>query len=395
MSDKIILRPYQEEAIDKAVWAAEKFDNNSLVVAPTGSGKSILVSGIADRLQKEILITQPSKEILEQNVAKMKLYVPEDEIGIYSASAKRKDINKYTFATIQSIYKKPELFKHIGAVLTDEAHLLNPKRATSMYNSFLKHIGRPVTIGLTATPFRNMTYTRRFPGGALISQTSLRLINRINPRFWNRIVFNISTGELVNAGYLSPLKYVDRSEIPHGKIKLNNAGTDYDLHHFETLLKPYETHIIDSIIKAQPHTRAILVFCSSLEQAERMSKVVTNSAFVSGDTHPKERETIINGFREGKIKTVFNFSVLGTGFDFPELDCIYLLRPTKSLALYLQFLGRGVRKAEGKEFCYLLDYSGSYKELGAIENYQVVQEGRSWEVYANGKKRHGQVIYER
>ena len=69
------------------------------------------------------------KEILEQNMEKLKLYVPEDEIGVYSASAKRKDINKYNFATIQSIYKKPELFRHIGLVLVDECHQVNPKNA--------------------------------------------------------------------------------------------------------------------------------------------------------------------------------------------------------------------------------------------------------------------------
>ena len=114
---------------------------------------------IADNLRKEVLILQPSKEILEQNMEKLKLYVPEDEIGVYSASAKRKDINKYTFATIQSIYKKPELFNHIGLVLVDECHQVNPKNAKGMFSSFLKKIGNPVTIGLTATPFRNIPYT--------------------------------------------------------------------------------------------------------------------------------------------------------------------------------------------------------------------------------------------
>lgn len=388
--------------LEKDTYFGFELDNNSdrLYIDGQGfvqhnSGKSLVVSGIADRLQKEILILQPSKEILEQNVAKMQLYVPDDEIGIYSASAKRKDISKYTFATIQSVYKKPELFKHIGLCIADECHLINPKRARSMYSSFLRNVGKPSVIGLTATPFRNMVYGRRLPNGMFTSSTSLRLINRVNPRFWNRIVFNIDIAELIDAGYLSPLRYVDRSQIPHGRIPLNKSGSDYDLMYFERLLKPYETHIVNSIIKSQEHTKASLVFCSSLEQAERMSKVIPNSAFVSGDTPTKERDEIIKQFRGGIIKTVLNYSVLGIGFDFPELDCIYLLRPTKSLSLYLQFLGRGTRKAQDKEFCYLLDYSGSFKELGAIEDVKYRKEGNLWEVYANGQKMHGKVIYER
>lgn len=335
MKKGITLRPYQEDAIERALWSIDKFDNNSLVVLPTGSGKSILSAGIADSLNREVLILQPSKEILEQNVDKMKFYVSEDEIGIYSASAQRKDISKYTFATIQSVYKKPELFKHIGVVIIDEAHTMNPKREEGMFTSFLKHIGNPITLGLTATPFRNIPYTRKI-NKWYVSETSLRLINRINPRFWSRITYNINNHTLVDAGYLTPLTYVDRSKIPHKRIPFNKSGTDFDLIKFQKLFAPLETQIIESIIKAQDHRKAILVFCSSLEQAERFSKAVSYSRWLSGDTPTKERSQLIHDFKSGAIKTVFNYGTLTTGFDHPELDTIYLLRPTKSLGLYYQ-----------------------------------------------------------
>jgi DNA repair protein RadD len=395
MKKEIVLRPYQNDAIERALWSIEKFDNNSLIVLPTGAGKSLLIAGIADNLRKEVLILQPSKEILEQNMEKLKLYVPEDEIGVYSASAKRKDINKYTFATIQSIYKKPELFNHIGLVLVDECHQVNPKNAKGMFSSFLKKIGNPVTIGLTATPFRNIPYTFRADNGFYISKLSLRLINRVNPRVWNRISYNINNHELVEQGYLTPLKYFDRSEIPHQRIPLNKSGTDFDLTKFNKMFQPLETQIIDSIIKAQFYRKAILVFCASLEQAERFSNAVEGSRWVSGETPLQERTEIIEGFKNGDIKVVFNMGVLTTGFDFPELDTIYLLRPTKSLGLYYQMLGRGVRTALDKKDCYVLDYSGSYKELGKIEDIKYYNENNYWEVYANGEKWHGKVIYER
>lgn len=395
MKKEIVLRPYQVEAIEKALWSVEKFDNNSLIVLPTGAGKSLLIAGIADNLRKEILILQPSKEILEQNMEKLKLYVPEDEIGVYSASAKRKDIAKYNFATIQSIYKKPELFNHIGLVLVDECHQVNPKNAKGMFSSFLKNIGNPVTIGLTATPFRNIAYSFRAPNGYFVSKMSLRLINRVLPKMWNRISYNINNHELVEQGYLTPLRYFDRSEIEHKRIPLNKSGTDYDLMKYLKMFEPYETQIIHSITEAQKHRKAILVFCSSLEQAERFSSAVAGSRWVSGETPLQERTDIIEGFKSGKIKVVFNMGVLTTGFDFPELDTIYLLRPTKSLGLYYQMLGRGVRTAIDKKDCYVLDYSGSYRELGKIEDIRYYNEHNYWEVYANGEKWHGKVIYER
>lgn len=394
MKPEITLRPYQENAVEKALWSIEKFDNNSLIVAPTGSGKSLIISGIADSLQKEILILQPSKEILEQNVKKLNLYVPEDEIGVYSASMKRKDINKYNFATIQSIYKVPELFEHISLVLVDECHLVDPKRKNSMFTSFLKNIDSPVTIGLTATPFRNVSSYFMNKSGYKEYALMLKLINRMKPRLWNRIAFNINNHELVEQGYLTRLKYFDREIIEHKRIPLNKSGSDYDLFKFQKLFEPHETQIIDSIIKAQEHRRSILVFCASLEQAERFSSAVAGSEWVSGDTAPDERDRIINGFKDGTIKTVFNMGVLTTGFDCPELDCIYLLRPTKSLALYYQMLGRGVRIADGKKDCYVLDYSGSFKELGDIESIKFKQENGFWEVYANNQKMHNKPIYQ-
>ena len=103
----IELREYQRQAIDKIFWSKDKnLEGNELIVLPTGSGKSVIIAALAHALNEPILILQPSKEILEQNLEKLCRYVERSQIGVYSASMDEKTIGFYTFATIQSIYKK-------------------------------------------------------------------------------------------------------------------------------------------------------------------------------------------------------------------------------------------------------------------------------------------------
>lgn len=398
MKKEIVFRDYQEDAIEQGVWSIGKYDNNSLIVMPTGAGKSLIVAGMADRLRKECLILQPSKEILEQNMQKLSLYVPEEEIGVYSASFKRKDIKKYNFATIQSIYKVPELFKHIDLCFVDECDLVNQKNKNGMFTSFLRNIGDPTTIGLTATPFRNVIGHERLKNGNLLATSMLKLINRMNPRLWNRVVYNINNHELVEQGYLCPLNYESRTVIPHKKIPTNNAKSDFDLEAFAKLLEPFEAPIVESINRSRKVHNAVLVFCASVDQAERMAQTIHNSASVSGKTPIKERDRIIKEFREGTIDVVFNVGVLTTGFDMPELDCIYLLRPTRSLRLLYQMLGRGVRLFEGKTECNVIDYTGTVEDLGKIEDIKLVKEFTDngypmWELYSNGERMHGKGLF--
>lgn len=387
----ITLRHYQRDAVQNTLHCIKTYDNNSLIVLPTGAGKSIVVAAVAGAVEGNILVLQPSKEILEQNMKKLALYVPEEQIGVYSASFKRKEVRKYTFATIQSVYKVPELFEGTDLVLIDECHLVNQKKESSMFARFLKAIGNPVTIGLTASPFRNVQGYANVQG-IVSSVTTLKLINRMNPRMWNRVAYHINSEQLVEEGFLVPLKYYSRTLYSHQRIPLNKSRSDFDLEAFSALILPHEEKIVISINEARKHRKAVLVFCSSLEQAERMSKVVKQSAFVSGKTKAKERDRIINEFKDGTIQVVFNVGVLTTGFDFPELDCIYLLRPTRSLSLYYQMLGRGVRTAPGKKDCVVIDYSGSYESLGKIEDIKLVKE-KLWELYSNGEKVHGKEIF--
>lgn len=388
---KYKLRDYQEECVKKILWA-QKLEGNDLVSLPTGAGKSLIIAELAKRLSGKILILQPTKEILLQNYEKLKAYVPDKEIGIYSASVNRKDIGIYTLATIGSVYKKSELFQDIKQVILDEAHLLNPTRPGSMYTKFFKDINSPKIIGFTATPYRLDHIYTKLKTGEILTHTTTKLINRTKGRFWHRIMFNINNEDLIKKGYLVPLKYIDKTIIEHENIPTNISKSDFNLEKYEEKIEKEKDSILEAVYFGMELAKSVLVFCSSIRQASNLCDLVTGSAVVTAKTKKKERTRIIKEFREGKIQTVFNVGVLTIGFDHPELGCIVLLRPTRSIGLYYQMLGRGVRPAEGKEFCRVIDMTGTVKQLGKIESIKLIKRDK-WELESEKGSWHNRILY--
>lgn len=385
------LRPYQEMAVNKLMWA-QQFPEPDVCVLPTGAGKSLVIADMAHKLNQPVLILQPSKEILEQNVAKMKTYVEDSEIGIYSASTGRKDFGFYTFATIQSIYKKPAEFTHFRQVVIDECHMVNPKNLDGMFTSFLANIGNPKVVGFTATPYRMAQMYERDQFGGIITHTTTKLINRTKERFWHRIVYNINTEDLISHGYLVPLRYLDKSIIQHTEIPTNISKSDFNLEAYEEKIANKEDEILEALFFGQELGKSVLVFCSSVAQAERFAQIVPNSKVVTAKTGKKERAQIIMDFREQRTQTIFNVGVLTTGFDHPSLDCIILLRPTRSIGLYYQMLGRGVRPSENKKHCWVLDMTGTVKALGRIETIKLVKQDK-WELQSEKGSWHNKPLY--
>jgi DNA repair protein RadD len=391
---QIELRYYQQQAIDKLIWA-QQLTGNDLVCLPTGSGKSLVIADLARKLNEPILILQPSKEILEQNLAKLSNYVDRDEIGVYSASMNEKIVKFYTFATIQSIYKKPEEFSHFNTVIIDECHLVNPKNLEGMFTTFLKEIGNPKVIGLTATPYRMDSFYRRTGYGKfdIETVTTVKLINRLRQHFWSRIIFNINNADLVEKGYLCPLRYIDASVVNQEELALNKSKSDFDLIKFEEVIQSKQNDIKRAIKYGENHSKSVLVFCSSVGQAEKLQREFVGSEIVTSKTPKKERERVIEGFKNGLIKTVFNVGVLTTGFDHPSLDCIILLRPTKSIGLYYQMLGRGVRKSPGKTYCTVIDLTSTVKNIGEIESIRLEKVDGKWELLSSVGSWHNKELY--
>ena len=372
------LRNYQKQAVE-LILSDVNIRGNSIVSLPTGSGKSVVIAEVARQLNQHILILSPSKEITEQNLSKLLNYISRDEIGIYSASMKEKTIKRITLATIGSIYKIPELFEHFKIVLFDECHLLNPREEGGMFTSFLLNIGNPKVIGFTASPWR-LSSKYEAVGGNWYGGCETEIVTttkfltrtgvwdketRTTNIFWKRIVFNMTMKELIDLGFLIQPTYFYNSTIDHKDIPTNKSASDFDLEKYAQLISSREDNILDTIRRAQEVSHSVLVFCSTVEQAERFSSVVIGSSVVSAKTPKKEREKIIEKFKQGIIKTVFNVSCFTTGFDSPLLSTIILLRPTKSIGLYMQMLGRVVRIAEGKTIARVIDFSGTVKSISS------------------------------
>jgi len=385
------LRSYQQKAVDKLMWS-QGLSGADLCVLPTGAGKSIVIAELAHKTNEHILIIQPTKEILEQNFNKLSSYVDKSEIGVYSASMDRKDIGLYTFATIQSIYKKPEEFNHFGYIIIDECHLVNPKDSNSMFMKFFRGIGNPKIVGLTATPYRLDTTYERLDRDTFIAHSGTKLINRMQGNFWKRIVFNINIGELIKLGHLTPLQYIDKTILDHAQISGNKSETDFDLQKYTVQLHDEMDKLLEAVLFAEELCKHVLVFCPTIEQAETMRNYIPGSGIVTSKTPKKVREKLIQDFRFGRVKTVFNVGVLTTGFDFPELDGIVLLRPTKSIGLYYQMLGRGVRKSPGKTACKVIDLTGTVKFLGKVETIKLERD-KMWELKSEKGSWHAKPLY--
>lgn len=378
------LRPYQQDALN-AIKADIDVSGASLVVMPTGSGKSHIIAETA-LLKSPVLILQPSQELLIQNRGKLTAIIGSERIGTYSASCGEKVIKEFTFATIQSVYKKPEEFSHFKLVIIDEAHQLAPRNLSTMYTSFIKAIGSPKVIGLTATPYRLEVAYMRHNDGTLEAVTMLKLINRMRHKnakeiFWKKIIYQISHQELLAGGYLVPLEYIHNPLLPYSEIPINKSHSDYNLEAYSQAVVGREANIINTIGEAQKRFKSILVFCATTEQADHLSTVIVGSKTVFGSTNKKEREQTIKDFKSGAVKTVFNMGCLTTGFDHPSLDCIILLRPTRSLPLYNQMLGRLTRPAPDKQKGTVIDLTGTCKAIGAIESFELYQSDRGlWDL---------------
>lgn len=386
------LRSYQQETVDKVLWAFT-LPGNDLLSLPTGSGKSWVIAEVVRRLQVPVIIFQPTKEILEQNMTKLISVVGKDPVGVYSASMKTKEIRKFTFATIGSVYKKSEEFKGFKLVIIDEAHLLNQKSQGSMYIKFLKAIGSPKCIGLTATPYRLTPQYIRHNEYWVETITTIKLINRMKEKFWSRFIYNINVGDLIKQNYLCPLQYYIVPTITQEEMLLNKSKSDFDLDAFQEQINFMKDRIKKLLERCLEKFKSTLVFCATVDQAEELASWFVDSEVVTAKTKKKERERIISGFKDGSIKMVMNVGVLTTGFDHPSLDCIFLLRPTRSIGLYYQMVGRGLRKSEGKEYCVVVDMTDTVNKIGKVESIRVEKVGNVWELLTEKGSWHGKQLY--
>lgn len=375
------LREYQKQTVSKMLWCLQ-IVGNSLVSLPVGAGKSHIIAEFVKQINKPVLVFTPSRELLDQDYEKLCNVIPKEDIGIFSASKNSKEVKKITIATIQSAYKHPKLFNHYTVVLIDEASGLNPKSLDGMYNKFFKAIGNPKVIGLDATCFRLDSFYKATgkPWQPWETVTTTKVLTRYKSRFWRQFVAVINTHQLMEKGYLCKLQYEDKSFYYHEQLSTNKSASDFDLEAFEELIGEKEPYVAQHIVQSSTRHKSTLVFCSSINQAQRLSRAITGARIVSSETPPKEREEIISGFKDGSIKVVCNVNCLTRGFDHPALDAIYMLRPTRSINLYVQMLGRGTRLAEGKTHCTVYDFAGNLRSIGTLESIKLEKVNGLWDI---------------
>lgn len=397
-----VLRDYQVEGVERAIYGLTKYAKPFIIVEATGAGKSLMIAEICHRLNEPVLILQPNKEILQQNYQKLRSYGVTD-VAMYSASVGTKEIAKYTYAMIGSIKSKPELFKHFKYVILDECHGLDPKKQSGMLTKFLKEIGCTRVCGLTATPYRIVQKYKTDERGDTFYTGTLSMINRIPPFFFKKIMHKTETQDLIDRGYLSPISYfVDRG-VDLSELKLNTTGKDFTE---ESVAKFWNNdrlrRIAQAVHYADGHHKKSLIFCSSLKQAysakELVSALGISCEIVDGKTPMKERERIVEEYKAGKIKHLFNVGVFTTGFDVPELDCIIMARTTMSLALYYQMIGRGVRldPDDANKVLCVYDLSGVVERLGRVETIRIVTEAGGFrdEVHTEYGRADEEVLFE-
>ena len=370
----MIPRWYQDETVDAIDEVLVNEPGEHPVAAvPTGGGKTLIIGMLIDRLLSKqpldnILVLSHVEEILEQNYDALVDYYDGYDIGLYSAGLKSKTISKITVAGIQSVYRKPELFKMFDYIIIDEAHLITVQ-GDGMYRTFLKALAHCPYIGLTATPFR-LGHGYIYEGeGAIFTKLAYDLTSKEN---FNR---------LVKEGFLS--RVISKTT----KLKMDTDGIKHRAKEFaqDELSAKFDREEITraaiyEILHFGKKYKKWLLFAIDIDHAENIARILREEGIETACVHSKmegDRKEVISDIKKGKYRATVNVNVLTTGFDVPDIDFIALLRPTESPVVYVQSVGRGLRIAPGKDHCLVLDFAGNVARLGPINEVHVTQKDKT------------------
>lgn len=365
----IKLRPYQEEGL-KAIWQYYEQGNtgNCVISWPTGTGKSIVPAMFINEVMKlwpsqRFLVITHVKELIKQNFDVMMKIWSTAPAGIYSAGLKQRDIQlPIIFGGIQSMYRVAQRFGHRDIIFIDEAHLVND-HDSSMYLEFLavmKLINPYVKIiGMSATPFRmGMGYI-----------TEGKIFTHIVHDCTGLQKFN----ELLEQGYLSPLiPKRTKTELDVSNVSIQNG--DYVGSSLQKAVDKNEITYagLREVVEYGQGRQSWLLFASGIEHSEHIAEMLTTFGVQAAAVHSKQKaeynDQSIEDFKSGRLQAIVNFGKLTTGFNHPAIDLIGMFRPTLSIPLWVQMLGRGTRPAEYKNNCLVLDFAKNTPRLGPIND---------------------------
>ncbi len=355
------LRDYQQDAVDATLKHFRVSSDPAVIVLPTGAGKSLVIAELARLARRRILVFTHVRELVEQNHAKYAALGL--NAGIFSAGLGRRDFtHQVTFASVQSIARNLDQFAtEFSLLIIDECHRVS-EDDDSQYQQVISHLRNHnpdlKVLGLTATPYRlgyGWIYRNHFRG----------FVRSEEPRVFDRCIFELPLSHMIRNGYLTPPQVVDAAIAHYDFSSLQPSATgQYPERELNALLAkhPRVTRAIcEQVEELAQNRQGVMLFAASVQHAHEIGGYLPEdlTAVITGETPGDERELLIRRFKNRELKYLVNVAVLTTGFDAPHVDLIAILRPTASVSLYQQIVGRGLRLSEGKTDCLVIDYAGN------------------------------------
>jgi len=348
------LRPYQEDAVKGALRELDS-TRSTLIVMPTGSGKTRVMTEIAQRRKQDrILVLAHRDELLQQAVDRFARDCDE-RVGLDKAESFAYD-QRIVVGSIQtvSMASRLERFdpKRFDLVMVDECH-----HATApTYKRVLDYFGEAKVLGVTATPDR--------------------ADEKAMGQVFDSVAFLYEIEDAINDGYLCDVRCsrieiagLDLSNVKTTAGDLNQGALDAVMAIEEVLLG-----VADATIR-EAGKRKTLLFTTSVANADKLAEILNRhrdgcARAVNGKTEIDERRGILKAHQAGDYQFLCNVGIATEGYDDPSISCVAIARPTKSRALYTQMCGRGLRIFNGKPDCLLIDYvgnSGRHKLASALD----------------------------
>ncbi|TNE45818.1 MAG: DEAD/DEAH box helicase [Deltaproteobacteria bacterium] len=364
-----VLRDYQEEAVNAVVTHFQGSPEPVVVVLPTGAGKSLVIAELGKRAKGRVLVLTHVKELVAQNHAKYEAWGLQGDI--YAAGLKRRESQgKVVFGSIQSVARHLEEFDESYSLLVvDECHRISFETDTQYqqaFRYFLTTNPNLKILGLTATPYRMGT-------GWIYKYHYQRGVRTEGAPFFHSCVYELPLHILIDRGYLTPAHVVDvlvaQYDFEKMQPRADSLYQDEDLNRLLNKEKRATPKIIQQVVQLAEDRRGVMIFAATVAHAREILTYLPEgeAALILGETPTPERDDLIEQFKAQSLKYLVNVSVLTTGFDAPHVDLIAILRPTESVGLYQQIVGRGLRQYPGKEDCLVLDYAGNNYDLHSPE----------------------------
>ena len=333
------LRPYQSEAKEAIFQEWDKGVLRTLLVLPTGCGKTIVFAKVTEdcvRRGDRVLILAHRGELLDQAADKI---AKATKLGCATEKAEQSCLGSWfrvVVGSVQTLMREKRLGQfpadYFNTIIIDEAH----HSISDSYQKILAHFDEARVLGVTATPDRG----------------DMKNLGQV----FDSLAYEYTLPKAIKAGYLSPIKALT---IP---LKLDLSGVsmqsgDFKAGDIATALDPYLYQIADEMEKYCKNRKTV-VFLPLVKTSQKFRDILTEKGFKAAEVNgeSKDRAEVLEAFDRGDYNVLCNSMLLTEGWDCPSVDCIVVLRPTKVRSLYSQMVGRGTRLHPGKEHLLLLDF---------------------------------------